>query len=67
MMVQSFNTQSAGGGDQSYAVYRQHKIEVSVVQRITNHRSLQVGGFASPVGQNVVAEQGIVVSVWDRF
>jgi len=40
---------------------------VSVVQRITKRWSLQIGGFASPVGQNVVAEQGIVVSVWDRF
>ena len=67
VMVQSFNTQSAGGGDQSYAAYRQHKIEVSVVQRITKRWSLQIGGFASPVGQNVVAEQGIVVSIWDRF
>jgi hypothetical protein len=67
MMVQSFNTQSAGGGDQSYAAYRQHKFEVSVVQRITDRWSLQIGGFSSPIGQNVVAEQGIVVSVWDQF
>ena len=67
LMVQSFNTQSAGGGDQSYAIYRQHKLEVSVVERISDRWSLQVGGFASPVGRNVVAEQGIIVSVWNRF
>ncbi|MDE2184463.1 MAG: hypothetical protein KGJ78_15705 [Alphaproteobacteria bacterium] len=67
IMVQSFNTISGGAGKPPYTFYRQHKIELSFVRKIGPHWSLQVGGFVSPLGQSIVAEQGVVTALWYRF
>lgn len=66
-MFQSYNTISGGGGSPPYASYRMHKLQLSLVQRVTDSWSLQVGGLVSPLGQNIVAEQGFTVSIWSRF
>ncbi|MDE2110606.1 MAG: hypothetical protein KGJ79_05655 [Alphaproteobacteria bacterium] len=63
-MLQSFNTVSSGHGKAPYTFYRAHKLEFSVVRRITEKWSLQLGIFASPTGRNVVAERGFVTAVW---
>ena len=66
-MLQSFNTVSGGGAVAPYVSYRMHKFELSLVQRVTHSWSLQVGGLISPIGQNIVAERGLTVSIWSRF
>jgi hypothetical protein len=66
-MFKSYNIVSGGGGQAPYTFYRMHKLELSVVRRITSKWSLQIGAFASPLGQNIVAEQGIGSALWYRF
>jgi hypothetical protein len=66
-MFKSYNIVSGGGGQAPYTFYRMHKLELSVVCRITNRWSFQIGVFASPLGQNIVAEQGVMSALWYRF
>ena len=66
-MFQSYSTISGRGGSAPYAPYRMHKLQLSLVQRITNKWSIQIGGLISPLGKNIVAEQGLTMSIWSRF
>jgi hypothetical protein len=66
-MFKSYNIVSGGGGQPPYTFYRMHKLELSVVRRITKRWSFQIGAFTSPLGQNIVAEQGIGTALWYRF
>jgi protein XagA len=66
-MFKSYNIVGGGGVQAPYTFYRMHKLELSVVRRITGRWSVQVGAFASPLGQNIVAEQGIGSALWYRF
>jgi hypothetical protein len=66
-MFKSYNVVSGGGGEAPYTFYRMHKLELSIVRRIAGHWSLQIGAFASPFGQNIVAEQGVVSALWYQF
>ena len=65
-MVQSFNIVSAGDARPPYTYYRSHKLEVSLVQKLSRHWSLQVGAFVSPAGQNALVERGVQVSLWTQ-
>ncbi|HEX4302453.1 MAG TPA: hypothetical protein VHZ78_06655 [Rhizomicrobium sp.] len=66
VMAQSFNIFSAGDAVAPYTYYRSHKLELSVVNRLSRHWSLQVGAFFSPAGQNALDEKGISVSLWTQ-
>jgi hypothetical protein len=66
LMAQSFNTISAGDAAAPYSYYRTHKLELSVVQRLTRHWSLQLGAFYSPAGQNALVERGFSLSLWTQ-
>lgn len=66
VMAQSFNTISAGDAAAPYTHYRSHKFELSVVEKLSRHWSLQVGAFVSPAGQNALVEKGISVSLWTQ-
>jgi len=66
VMAQSFNIVSAGDAKPPYTYYRSHKIEVSLVQKLSRHWSLQVGAFVSPAGQNALVERGVQVSLWTQ-
>lgn len=66
VMAQSFNIVSAGDARPPYGYYRTHKIELSVVQKLSRHWSLQVGTFFSPAGQNALDEKGITMSLWTQ-
>ncbi|MEI9992098.1 MAG: hypothetical protein WDM86_18930 [Rhizomicrobium sp.] len=66
VMAQSFNIVSAGDARPPYTYYRSHKIEVSLVQKLSRHWSLQVGAFYSPAGQNALVERGVQVSLWTQ-
>ncbi len=58
LMAQSFNIVSAGDARPPYAFYRSHKIELSIVERLSRHWLLQSGVFFSPAGQNALVEKG---------
>jgi hypothetical protein len=66
LMAQSFNIISAGDAKPPYTYYRSHKIELSLVERLTRHWSLQAGAFYSPAGQNALVERGVQVSLWTQ-
>jgi protein XagA len=63
-MVQSFNTFSAGYGRYAGMTYHLEKIEASVVRRIFEGWSVQLGGVLSVAGSRVVAERGVSISLW---
>lgn len=65
VLAQSFNVISGGDAEPPYTYYRSHKVELSAVQHIWHHYSLQAGLFISPAGQNSLKEQGIAVALWD--
>ncbi len=67
LMLQTFNMMSSGEALPPYRPYRLHKLELSVVERLTPKWSLQFGAFLSLAGQNIVQEQGVVSAVWYRF
>lgn len=66
VMAQSFNIVSAGDAKPPYTYYRSHKLELSLVQKLSRHWSLQVGAFYSPAGQNALVEHGVQVSLWTQ-
>ena len=66
-MLQSFNIVSEGGGRAPFSYYRYHKVALSVVRPVWGDVSLQLGGFASPAGQNALKEQGLFVALWAKF
>jgi hypothetical protein len=66
VMAQSFNIVSAGDARPPYTYYRSHKVEVSLVQKLSRHWSLQLGAFYSPAGQNALVERGVQVSLWTQ-
>jgi len=66
VMAQSFNVVSAGDALPPYGFYRTHKLEFSVVQRLSRHWSLQSGVFFSPAGQNALVERGVSVTLWTQ-
>ena len=66
LMAQSFNIVSAGDAVAPYTYYRTHKLELSIVNKLSRHWSLQFGAFYSPAGQNALVEKGISVSLWTQ-
>jgi hypothetical protein len=66
LLVQSLNIISSGDAIAPYYYYRTHKLELSVVQKVTTRWSLQFGAFASPLGQNALVERGVNVSLWTQ-
>ena len=66
VMAQSFNTISAGDAAAPYTHYRTHKFELSVVEKLSRHWSMQIGAFYSPAGQNALVEKGISMSLWTQ-
>jgi hypothetical protein len=66
LMAQSFNIVSAGDARPPYTYYRSHKFELSLVQKLSRHWSMQIGAFTSPAGQNALVERGVQVSLWTQ-
>jgi protein XagA len=63
-LLQSFNTFSDGAAQPPYEVYRLHKLQASLVQRITPRWSFQSGYFQALAGRNIVQERGFIISIW---
>lgn len=66
IMAQSFNIVS-GNAIAPYTRYRTHKLEFSVVQKLTSRWSLQSSTFISPAGQNALDEEGVSVALWAKL
>ncbi len=66
IMAQSFNIVS-GDATAPYSRYRTHKLEFSVVQKLTHRWSLQSSAFFSPAGQNALDESGMSVALWAQL
>jgi cellulose synthase/poly-beta-1,6-N-acetylglucosamine synthase-like glycosyltransferase len=66
VMAQSFNIVSGGDARAPFTNYRSHKFQLSFVERLSKHWSLQVGGFLSPAGQNALVEKGLSVVFWTQ-
>jgi len=64
VMLQSFNVVSGGDADPPDTYFRTHKIELSVVHKISARWSVQLGAFVSPAGQNSLVEQGFTLGFW---
>jgi hypothetical protein len=64
LMLQSFNTFAGADAAPPYQSYRLHKLQASLVQRLTPRWALQTGYFFAPCGRNVVQERGFVATVW---
>jgi hypothetical protein len=66
LMAQSFNIVSGGGAKPPFGYYRSHKVQLSLVERLSRHWLVQIGGFVSPAGQNALDEKGISVVLWTQ-
>jgi hypothetical protein len=66
LMAQSFNIVSSGNARPPFAYFRSHKVELSLVERISRHWSLQLGGYLSPAGENALVERGLSVVLWTQ-
>jgi protein XagA len=64
LLLQSFNTFSDGAALPPYEVYRLHKLQLSLVQRITPRWSFQSGYFQALAGRNIVQERGFIATIW---
>jgi len=66
VMLQSFNTFAWGSAKPPYEPYRLHKLQASLVQRLTRRWAIQTGVFYAPAGRNIVQERGVVTTIWYR-
>lgn len=66
VILQSFNVIGGGDGQPPYGYFRSHKLEVSVVQRLTRNLLLQAGAFYSSLGQNARRERGLGLALWTQ-
>ena len=66
VMAQSFNIISTGNALAPYTYYRSHKLQLSLVERVSRHWSLQAGAFLSPAGQNALMEKGVSLVLWTQ-
>ena len=57
---------SGGGAKPPFGYYRSHKVQLSLVERLSRHWLVQIGGFVSPAGQNALDEKGISVVLWTQ-
>lgn len=66
-MLQSFNLFAGAGAVAAYPAFASHKLQLSWVRRFSDRFLLQAGAFFSPAGHNALVEQGLCLSVWNRF
>jgi len=64
VLAQSFTTVSAGEARAPFGDFRSHKLQLSGVRRLSDAVGLQVGGFRTVAGRNVIKETGAFTAVW---
>lgn len=66
-LFQSFNSVSLGTAKPPLLPTREHKIAGSVVYRVDDAWSVQVGALAVVAGSNALAERGVFFALWRKF
>jgi protein XagA len=67
ILAQAFNTLSNGAGAPGFDAWEQHIAQISVVYRLDDRWSVQLGGFGSVYHRNTNSEYGALLAVWRRF
>ena len=67
VLAQSFNTVSVGGADLPFLDTREHKVSASVVYKVHDKWSVQVGGLLTVAGSNALEERGAILGIWRDF
>jgi hypothetical protein len=66
-LLQVFNTVSSASTHAQFPAWRSHVGEISVVHKLDDHWSIQVGAFASFAIRNTNSQSGLLAAVWRRF
>jgi hypothetical protein len=66
-LLQVFNTISSASTHAQFPAWRSHVGEISVVHKLDEHWSIQVGAFASFAIRNTNSQRGVLAAVWRRF
>jgi hypothetical protein len=66
LLVQTFTTQASARPDNAYALFEQHKRQVSLVRNFGPF-SLQIGAFRTLSGRRTYVERGSLVALWMSF
>lgn len=71
LLIQSFNILSAGARDPSentaFSEFRFHKAQVSSVYELNRYMKVQLGGFSTVGGRNIIKEEGAFAALWLEF
>lgn len=64
LLAQSFTVLSGEGVKPPFEPYRQTKLQIALVHRLSPRWAVQSGYFYTPWGRNIVQESGAVASLW---
>ncbi len=71
ILAQSFNIISDGAGKQTaqnaFPAFNIHKAQLAGVYDVSKRFSIQIGGFRTLVGRNIVRESAAFGAIWIRF
>ena len=69
ILGQMFSIISVGPNESEspFADFSLHKVQMSTVYRVTDHISVQVGGFTAIAGRNTIQEDGAIAALWLNF
>lgn len=67
VLLQSFNSVSIGVADAPFLPTREHKVSASLVYKLDNVWSVQMGGLMVPAGSNALQERGVFMGIWRQF
>ena len=71
ILTQNFNIVSDGPGElegqAEFKSFQLHKAQISAVYDVTDRISLQLGGFRTLLGRNIVEEKAGFGAIWVRF
>jgi protein XagA len=68
LLIQSFNTHAVAHDRRFHKGRTQHsKLQVSAVYDLTKRWSLQIGGFTTLRGREIVKENGVLTAIWLKF
>lgn len=67
VLAQSLNTVGVGAAGGADEKFRSHKLQASVVRRLTEDVSVQVGAFRTVAGARTGRETAVLLSLWWAF
>ncbi len=67
LLTQSFSTWTEAAPSLLLPETESHKAQLSLVRRISDRYSVQVGGYGAYAGRHVVEERAVFAALWLRF